>query len=143
VATKVLVDHDAIVDKYVGDEVMAIFIPAMSGDHHAADAVRAGRALLAATGHDGGSPWVPIGAGVNTGVAFVGAVGAGDKTELTAMGDPVNVAARLAAAAGMGELLVTVATAEEAGARLVGLERRRLELKGKTGVTDVVVLGPA
>jgi adenylate cyclase len=143
VATKVLVDHDAIVDKFVGDEVMAIFIPLLTGGQHARHAVEAGRALLTATGNATSQPWVPVGVGVNTGIAFVGAVGGGDKVELTAMGDTVNVAARLASAAAAGELLATVAAAEAAGVGLTGVEHRRLELKGKTESTDVVVLGPA
>jgi adenylate cyclase len=140
VATNVLVEHDAIVDKFVGDEVMAIFLPLLTGGPHARAAVDAGRSLLRATGNDTASPWVPIGVGVNTGIAFVGAVGAGDKTDLTAMGDTVNVAARLASAAGAGELLVTDTAAASAGIRVAGLVHRSLELKGKTGATDVLVL---
>ena len=54
------------------------------------------------------------------------------------MGDPVNVTARLAAVAGPGEILVTAAAAAVAG-ETAGLERRSLELKGKSGLTDVVV----
>ena len=81
--------------------------------------------------------------GVNTGVAFVGAVGPDDQAEFTAMGDPVNVAARLASAAGSGELLVTAAAASMAGIEDAGLEHRRLSLKGKAEPTDIVVLGAA
>ena len=69
-ATEVLVEHDAIVDKYVGDEVMGIFIPALNGDRHAAQAIAAARALLTAI------DWLPIGAGIHMGPAFVGADGA-------------------------------------------------------------------
>jgi adenylate cyclase len=141
VATEVLVAHDAIVDKFVGDEVMAIFIPLFTGGQHARSAIEAGRALLGATQGQNGERWAPVGAGVNTGIAFVGAVGAGDKTDLTAMGDTVNVAARLASAAAAGELLVTAAAAEAARIPVEGLERRSLELKGKTGTTDVLVMG--
>lgn len=139
-ASKVLVDHDAIVDKFVGDEVIGIFIPALTGELHAERAIAAGRALLSATGHDTGQPWLPVGAGVNTGVAFVGTVGQGEQVELTAMGDPVNVAARLASAAGTGELLVTTAAAESAHLPDVGLEHRVLALKGKIEPTEVLVL---
>ena len=101
-----LIDFNAIVDKFVGDEVIGIFIPAYSGQEHARHAVEAARRLLEVTGHDRpGGPWIPIGIGVHSGVAFVGSVGQGPDTELTAMGDAVNVAARLAAAAGRGEIL--------------------------------------
>ena len=77
---------------------------------------------------------------MNTGIAFVGAVGADDVAEFTAMGDPVNVAARLASAAGADELLVTAAAAEAAQLDASGLEHRSLELKGKRDATEVVVL---
>ncbi len=78
--------------------------------------------------------------GVNTGVAYVGAVGEGEQVELTAMGDPVNVAARLASAAGPAELLVTESTAREASLETSGLEQRTLALKGKSESTKVYVL---
>lgn len=142
VAAEVLVEHDAIVDKFVGDEVIGIFIPALSGERHAERAVAAARGLLAATGHGGArTPWLPIGVGVNTGVAFVGSVGSGTNVELTALGDPVNVAARLASAAGPGEILVSEAAAEAAGLDTTGLDRRELDLKGKSGPSRVVVVG--
>ena len=134
-----LIDFNAIVDKFVGDEVIGIFIPAYSGEEHARHAVDAARRLLEVTGHGRtGGPWIPIGIGVHSGVAFVGSVGQGPDTELTAMGDAVNVAARLAAAAGPGEILVTAGAATVAGG-IVGREHRSLQLKGKSGLTDVVV----
>ena len=142
-ASKVLIDHDAVVDKFAGDEVIGIFIPALTAELHARRAIEAGRALLSATGNDTDEPWVRVGAGVNTGVAFVGAVGEGDLVELTALGDPVNVAARLASEAAAGELLVTAAAAASAHLAVGGLERRQLTLKGKSEPTDVVVLGPS
>jgi adenylate cyclase len=136
VATDVLIDHDAIVDKFVGDEVIALFIPVLTGELHASRAIASGQALLAAT-----ADWVPIGAGVNTGIAFVGAIGPDDQAEFTAMGDPVNVTARLASVAGAGELLVAAAAAEAAHLDDAALEHRQLALKGKSTPTDVVVLG--
>ena len=139
-AARVLVDHDAIVDKFVGDEIIGIFVPALTGERHAVRAVEAARALMSETGNDGGDPWVPIGAGVHTGLAFVGSIGTGPHTELTAMGDRVNVAARLGSAAGAGEILITQETARAAGLDVSALERRDLELKGKSSVTTVHVL---
>jgi adenylate cyclase len=135
-----LIDFNAIVDKFVGDEVIGIFIPAYSGPEHPRLAVDAAHRLLEVTGHGlTEGPWLPIGVGVNSGVAFVGSVGQGPDTELTAMGDAVNVTARLAAAAGPGEILVTAAAAAVAGG-LAGREHRSLRLKGKSGLIDVVVV---
>jgi adenylate cyclase len=139
-ATAVLVDHDGIVDKFVGDEIIGIFVPAMASPQHAARAVHAARTLLTATGFGTSSgPWVPIGIGVNTGVAYVGSIGEGSDTEMTAMGDVVNVTARLASVAAAGELLVTTAAAAAAGLS-ADLPRRSLQLKGKSQATDVVVV---
>ena len=139
-AAEVLYDHQAIVDKFVGDEIIGIFVPAFAGTDHAATAVDAAREVLRVTGHhSAGGPWVPIGIGVNSGVAYVGAVGEGMDTELTAMGDVVNVTARLASEAGPGEILV--GEGASAGIKdVAGLEHRTLELRGKTAPTDVVVL---
>ena len=140
-AAEVLHEHDAILDKFVGDEVVAIFIPALSGDRHAARAVMAGRALLRATGHgEPGGPWLPIGIGIHSGIAYVGAVGEGPSTTMTALGDTVNVAARLASAARAGELLVSDESARSAELEVGAAEHRDLELKGKSGRVPVVVL---
>ena len=78
VATEVVFDHDGTVDKFVGDELVAIFIPLLSGDQHAKQAVAAAQALLRETGHgEPGGPWVPLGAGVHTAITWFGAVGPG------------------------------------------------------------------
>jgi adenylate cyclase len=96
--------------------------------------------LLAATGYGDSTPWVPIGAGVHTGLAFVGSVGSDSHVDLTALGDTVNVAARLASAAGSGEILVTLDAATAAELDVAGLERRDLALKGKSSPTSVLIL---
>jgi adenylate cyclase len=140
-ATAVLVRHDAYVDKFVGDEIIGIFVPAMATESHAAHAIDAAFDLLRETGHTStGGPWVPVGVGVNTGIAYVGSVGEGPGSDLTAMGDSVNTTARLATAAAQGEILVTTAAAASAGISTVGLESRSLALKGKAEPTDVLVL---
>lgn len=140
VASAVVFDHDGGIDKFVGDEVMALFYPLLTGPRHVARAVEAARALLVATGHGGeGDPWVPLGAGVHSGTAWVGAVGDGAHTELTAVGDAVNTAARLASAAGAGEIVISADSATAAGLDRT-LPRRSLELKGKGAPLEVVSL---
>jgi adenylate cyclase len=140
---KVLIEHDAWVDKFVGDEIIGIFVPALATDAHARRGVDAALALLGATGYGStGGPWVPIGVGLNTGIAYVGSIGEESDTELTAMGDMVNVTARLSSIAAAGEILVTAAGAVAAGLD-PGLERRLLDLKGKSEPVEVVVLGLA
>jgi adenylate cyclase len=138
VATGVVFKHDGMVDKFVGDELVSLFYPLLAGERYVARAVDAAKDLLRATGHaDRGGPWVPVGVGVHAGKAWVGIVGEGSHIELTALGDNVNVAARLAAAAGQGEVLVSADTAA-VSELAADLPRRSLELKGKSGSTDVV-----
>jgi adenylate cyclase len=139
-ATHALVEHEAIVDKYVGDEVIGIFIPALTDGNHASQAIEAGLEVLRATGHETDAPWAPTGIGINTGVAFVGVVGTAEHLEFTALGDNVNITARLASAAGRGELLVTDAAARSAGMADGGREHRTLRLRGRTEATDVLVM---
>lgn len=141
VSSAILYEQDAIIDKYVGDEVVAIFIPALAQDAHAGRALAAAKALLKATGHgDPRGPWLPVGAGIATGVAYVGAVGTGEHVEFTALGDIVNTAARLAGAAAAGEILVTVPTLERSNIEPDGLEHRNLDLKGKSVGVEVAVV---
>jgi adenylate cyclase len=130
-AAHVVDRRNGIVDKYVGDQVMALFIPAFAGGDHASDAIEAALELLEETGHGEGEPWVPLGAGVHTGVAYVGSVGEGDAFDFTALGDSVNTTARLAASAGAGEILVSSTAAKASGLDTAGLESRTLELRGR------------
>ena len=139
-ASNVVFDHDGSVDKFVGDEVVAMFFPLLTGERHAARAVEAAVALLRATGHeDATGPWAPLGAGVHTGPAWIGAVGEGSRTELTVLGDTVNTTARLASAAAAGEIVVSSEAASLAGLDPT-LEPRPLDLKGKQLATMVVSL---
>ena len=102
-ASKVVFDHDGTVDKFVGDELVAMFFPLLSGEGHAGKGIEAAQALLEATGHaEAGGPWVPVGAGVHTAFVWFGAVGRGDRVDLTAVGDAVNTTARLASMAAAG-----------------------------------------
>ena len=66
-------------------------------------------------------------------------VGVPPVTDLTALGDVVNTTARLASAAATGEILVTEAAAAASGFETTSLERRDLELKGKSERTPVFV----
>lgn len=138
VATDVVFRHDGAVDKFVGDELVAMFFPLLTGERFTARAVAAAQDLLRATGHaDPAGPWVPVGVGVHAGRAWFGVVGEGRHLELTAVGDAVNIAARLGSLAQAGEVLVSADAAARSDLD-PGLERRTLELKGKEQATEVV-----
>jgi adenylate cyclase len=139
VSREILIGGDAIIEKFVGDAVVGLFLPFMAGADHAERAVQTAEELLRATGHGSADgPWIPLGAGVHTGTAFVGMVASGGASDFTALGDPVNVAAHLASQAAIGEVLVTEAAATSGGLPDAGLERRHLSLKGHP--VDAIVL---
>ncbi len=143
VATDVLIKTDAFIDKLIGDEVMAVFLPIFAGKQHAQLAIQAAEELLRATGHDdSGGPWLPVGVGVHSGPTYFCAVtGAeGSLADFTALGDNVNIAARLASTAGAGEALITDAACAAAGLDPAGYERRLLKPKGKSEMVGVRVL---
>jgi adenylate cyclase len=141
-ANQVLVNTDAIIDKLVGDEVVGFYIPGLAGPDHARLSVRAAQELLRVTGYaDPAGPWIPIGVGVHTGIAFVGSIGSeGTFTDFTALGDNANIAARLASQARPGEALISEAAYAAAGLDLGNTEQRQLELKGKSEPVGVRVL---
>jgi adenylate cyclase len=127
-----LIESDALLDKFVGDQAIGLFVPGIAGRDHTRRAIDAARTLLQRTGHDAGQgPWVPLGAAVHTGTAYVGTVlSRGKITDFTALGDAVNVTAHLCSQAGVGEILATGSTIKEAGLPAEGLEERNLSLKG-------------
>ncbi len=127
-----LVEHDAIVEKYVGDEVVGLFLPFLAGPDHAERAVDAAGALLVAVGYGSPTgPWLPLGVAVHAGSAFVGIVGKQEARDFTALGDPMNIAAHLASKAAAGEILVTQPVLDRVP-RLASasLEHRLESLKG-------------
>ena len=143
VATDVLVRTDAMVDRLVGDEVIGLYLPGMAGQEHSRKAIKAAQNLLRLTGHrDRKGPWIPVGVGVHTGIAYVGVVGGGqdNPTDFTALGDNVNITARLASQARPGEILISDAANAAAGLNLGHLQQQQLELKGKRDSIGVRVL---
>ncbi|MEW5985631.1 MAG: adenylate/guanylate cyclase domain-containing protein [Chloroflexota bacterium] len=141
-ASDVMIHSDALIDKIIGDQAAGMYVPGIAGRQHARRAIEAAQAIMRATGHgSSGSPWIPLGAGVHTGQAFVGAVGSKTGTfDITVLGDTPNTAARLASSAADGEILISTAAYQAAGVDFGPLETRHLELKGKSQPITVHVL---
>jgi adenylate cyclase len=134
-AGEVLIAEGALIEKLIGDEVTAIFVKGFAGPHFIHRAIETAGKMLAAP------LAIPIGIGVHSGPAYIGAVGeSGRLVTISALGDTVNVAARLAAAAGPGEAVISEAACRAAEFDSSQLEARSLELKGKTGPTEVRIL---
>jgi adenylate cyclase len=137
VTTRALLRYDAVIDKLIGDEVMALFVPGISGAEYRRRAVEAGLALLRAVGYGSPEgPWIGLGAAVNAGIAYVGNIGTA-VVDFTALGDTVNVAARMQQLAAEGELLVSEGVADDISAHA---PRRTLQLRGREQPIDAFVL---
>jgi adenylate cyclase len=98
-ATKIL-SRSAIIDKLVGDEVMALYLPQLLSDGFEDDMLRDATDLV-------GSGGPALGVGLDVGQAYVGNVGSGDVKDFTALGDVVNTASRLQAAAEAGQIVLS------------------------------------
>jgi class 3 adenylate cyclase len=80
---------------------------------------------------------MPVGIGIHTGVAYIGSVEAeGGVSNISILGDSVNIAARLTSLAAPGELLISEETRQAAGLQMAGMESRCLSLKGKSKTVD-------
>jgi adenylate cyclase len=132
--TDELIRHLGMIDKLIGDEVTAWFVPGIAGKAYTRKAIEAAWGILAATGHnDPDGPWAPVGIGIHSGITFVGAVGSSEGlNDITVLGDVANTAARLASDAKAGEILLSDVTAKRAGLDTEGLDAQSLQLKGRT-----------
>jgi adenylate cyclase len=140
--THVLYRANAWVEKIIGDEVTGLFFPGFSGQEHAKVAVQSAMDILDATGHaDEDGPWIPVGVGVHTGMAYVGAVTTeGGVVDITALGDAVNTAARLASLAGSGEIVISEEVRQATGIDTQGLTSRSETLKGRSQPSQLWVI---
>ena len=128
-ARDVLMRNEAVIDKLVGDEVMALFIPVfMKEEDPIRKMVDAGIELLEQTAAVG----LDVGAGADWGLAFVGNVGEEEVKDFTALGDVVNTAARLQAQAKPAQLIVSERVYEGVRDRFPAAGRVEFDLKGKS-----------
>jgi adenylate cyclase len=138
----VLVHHNSMVNRLMGDQVSALFVPRFAGKDHAKVAIKAAQEVLRITGHGSPEgPWIPVGVGLHTGMAYVGAVGSADGVnEIAVLGSAVNLCARLSSQAAAGEILLSEDAAKSAALQDDGLEKRKLMLKGISETVSVTVI---
>jgi adenylate cyclase len=126
-STKIIIDEDGLVEKLAGDSVAAFWGAGFAGADYVARTIKVAQDLLRAMEKQK----IPVGIGVHSGVAYFGAMGTAEGlTELSAVGDEVNLAARLASKAATGEIIVSEQALQKAGLDSSQLEARSLELKG-------------
>src|SRR4051794_32550629 len=131
-ASEVL-NRSAIIDKLVGDEVMALYIPQLFGvEASEDDMMRDARELLAAVGYGAQTePWLRLGVGLDVGRAYVGNVGSGEVKDFTALGDVVNTASRLQSSADAGQIVISERLFDRLSAGSLQAPSTSLDLKGK------------
>src|SRR6266545_250379 len=139
--SKLILKWDGLIDKYVGDEIMALWNAPLPQANHALLAIRcaydlvnnapAVQAKLAARG----LPPIGWGIGINTGPAVVGNMGSQDRLQYTALGDTVNTGARFCSAAPAFEVLIGQPTYQACADYIAVDELPGLQLKGKSAET--------
>lgn len=134
-ATDVIVRHGGLIDKLIGDEVMGLFVPALGADYRRQTALAA--LELGTEIRD-----VPVGVAANAGVAFVGVVGSGSVMDFTALGDVVNVGARLQTHAGTGEVVLADELYSLVAATYPDARREIVPVRGRDEPVRIAVLRP-
>lgn len=144
ISTEIVFRHAGIVDKFIGDSMMAIWGAPREQDDHAMRAVDAADDILAwlelANQHfrERYQVAIRLAFGINSGPCVVGNIGSETRMEYTAIGDVVNVAARLEAIARPQQILITRATAELLDARYECVEVGVKQLSGRESAVEVL-----
>jgi class 3 adenylate cyclase len=142
-----VMEHRGVINKFIGDAVMAVFAPQFGSENHADDAIAAATGMREALARfnaerDGETP-VEFGVGIHTGTLVAGNIGTETRLEYTLIGDTVNVASRIESSnKALGStILVSAATRERMSPEKRGaIEFERLDdvrLKGKSEATTL------
>ena len=126
-STNVIVEEDGLVEKLAGDAVAAFWGAGFAGPDYVRRTLKVAQKMSKIMARQ----QIPVGIGVHAGIAYFGAMGkAGGLVQIAAIGDAVNLAARLASKASAGEIVVSEQALQKAGIDGSELEPRRFELKG-------------
>ena len=135
--TDIIFSHGGTLDKYIGDELMALFGAPTATANDAGNAVKAAVAMqkrligLNKELLDLGFWEVAVGMGLHTGEATVGYIGSEKRSEYTAIGDTINIASRLQGNTAGGQILISEATARAAGNIFPMIKREPLTVKNR------------
>jgi class 3 adenylate cyclase len=130
--TAVVYEHRGVVDKFVGDLLMAVFGAPKSYGDDAQRAVRCAQGMLAARRrlNEASRYRVDVGIGIASGAVVAGLMGSKDRLSYTVLGERVNLASRLCSNAGPMEILIDETTHERVGAAIAAAALPGLALKG-------------
>ena len=132
VLTKIVTEHHGVVDKFIGDSIMALFGAPKSYGDDALNAVRCAQRMIAerAKLNETSRYHLQIGIGLATGQVLAGNMGSADRSNYTVLGERVNLAARLCSVAGRGEIVIGPTTREQLGDRITVEAMDPMQLKG-------------
>ena len=141
-------DHGGYVDKYIGDEIMAVFGAPVPVENAAASAVRAAESILEAVPRIdaalemSGYPSIRLRAGIHYGPVLAGTIGSESRLEYTVIGDTVNSASRLVGAAKEHDVEALVSRECWQAAGIDGELRSAgaLQLRGRSAALEALVL---
>jgi adenylate cyclase len=145
--SEVIFDHGGMIDKFMGDAVMAVFGVPISKGNDAAAAVETAieiQKLMLEMNRDAAVrhwPELRIGIGINTGIVTAGNIGSPRRLDYTVVGDTVNIASRLMSGAEGGEVLISQSTAEEIGDAFSLGKLPPVRLRGRTEPVRVFRVG--
>ncbi len=135
---EIIFDNEGTLDKFVGDEIMALFGAPVAHDDDPLRAVRTGLTMLQVleTGFNAprrvqGLPELQIGIGINSGECLAGYLGSSKALEYTVIGDTVNTGARLCSLAEAGQCLISEATYQAVKDHFDVVELPMQQVKGK------------
>ncbi|MFC1976198.1 GAF domain-containing protein [Chloroflexota bacterium] len=137
--TDVILSFEGTLDKFVGDEVMALFGAPFPQEDHALRAVRAGLAMQKAhqtvmeIWQDRGVKTAPIGIGIATGELIVGEMGCPQRADYTVIGRAANLGARICGAADAGQVFISQATYNLVNYAVEAIPITGLQFKGVDG----------
>ncbi len=135
--TKIIGEEYGLVEKLAGDAVAAFWGAGFAGKNYITRTIHAAQKIQKAMD----AQKIPVGVGVHAGVAYFGAMGEENGLiNISAIGDEVNLAARIASKAAAGEILVSESALEQAHIDGSEMESRKLELKGISGQIPVRVM---
>jgi adenylate cyclase len=141
VAVDTIVDNDGMINKFAGDNIMAVWNAPQAHAEHAKLAVKAAwevqQKITAMQKDDSNLPVVQFGIGINTGKALAGNIGSTGRSEYTVIGDTVNVASRICSGTPRNEVWIGADTYELAKAFIEADELEAQKYKGKTTLVSV------
>jgi len=124
---KIITNENGLIEKLAGDAVAAFWGAGFAGKNYVKRTIRVAEKIIDAMKKEG----IPVGVGLHAGVAYFGAMGeANGVVNISAIGDEVNTAARLASKAAEGEIILSERILEWAQMDGSIFESRTLELKG-------------